>query len=111
MRTNRNKYGNVRSEYKGRTFASKLEATHAQSLDTMRRAKELSQRVVAVIEQYRIPLEVNNKLIGHYVADFYVSFADGHKEIHETKGMKTALYNWKKKHLEAQYVGVKIIEF
>lgn len=105
-----NKYGNVRSEYKGRAFASKLEANHARILDVMRKAKLPEQRVVSVQYQYRIPVVVNNVKVCEYWADFYVLFADGHKEIHESKGAKTDVYKLKKKLVEAIY-GEKIIEF
>lgn len=105
-----NKYGNVRTSYNGRTFDSKKEASHAATLDVMRRAKDPSQKVSSVVYQYRIPIVVNSAKIAHYVADFYVSFADGHKEIHETKGVKTRDYILKKKLVEAIY-GEKILEF
>lgn len=105
-----NKYRNVRTTHNGRTFASKKEASHAATLEAMRRAKDPSQRVSSVVYQYRIPIVVNNAKIAHYVADFYVSFADGHKEIHETKGFRTREYILKKKLVEAIY-GEKIMEF
>lgn len=104
------KYGNIKAEYGGHRFDSLLEANHAKMLDSMKRAKNLSDRVTSVIYQYRIPIKVNNVLCAHYVADFYVSFADGHKEIHETKGFKTDVYILKKKLVEALY-GEKIIEY
>lgn len=105
-----NKYGNTRTEYSGRVFASKLEANHARDLDLMRHAQNPKQKVVAVQEQYRMPIKVNGVLICTYVCDFYVSFSDGHKELHETKGFKTKEYKLKKKLVEAIY-GEKIIEF
>jgi hypothetical protein len=105
-----NKFGNTPTLYKGRRFASQLEASHAAELDMLRRAKDPSQQVKSVEYQYRIPIVMNGIKCGTYVADFYVLFADGHKEIQETKGFKTQLYNLKKKLVEAQY-GEKIIEF
>lgn len=104
------KYGNIKTAYAGRNFDSILEANHAKMLDVMKKAKEPSERVTSVIYQYRIPIKVNGILCANYVADFYVSFADGHKEIHETKGFKTAVYILKKKLVEALY-GVIIIEY
>lgn len=105
-----NKYRNVRTAHNGRMFASKKEAGHAALLDAMHRAKEPSQRVKSVVYQYRIPIVVNGAKIAHYVADFYVMYADGHKEIHETKGFRTREYILKKKLVEAIY-GEKILEF
>lgn len=104
------KFGNIRSQYAGRIFDSKREAGHAAILDAMKRAREPHQRVKSVVYQYRIPVVVNGHKICVYVADFYVMFADGHKEIHEVKGMKTPVYKLKKKLVEAIY-GEKILEF
>lgn len=104
------KYNNVRTAHNGRMFASKKEANHAATLDAMTRATDPSQKVKSVVYQYRIPIVVNGVKIAHYVADFYVMFSDGHKEIHETKGFKTREYILKKKLVEAIY-GEKILEF
>lgn len=104
------KYKNIPIEYKGRRFDSKKEAEHAGFLDMLRKAKEPSQCVKAIEYQYRIPIVVNGIQCAVYVADFYVLFQDGHKEIHEVKGFKTDVYKIKKKLVEAIY-GEKIIEF
>jgi hypothetical protein len=104
------KYHNQPTEYAGRRYASKRESVHAQMLDAMRRAEDPRQRVIAVLPQYRMPLKVNDVLVCTYVCDFYVSFADGHREFHEVKGFKTKEYILKKKFVQALY-GEKIIEF
>lgn len=104
------KYHNVRSEYNGRAFASRKEADHAAVLDALKRATSPNQKVISVEYQYRIPLNVNGTRICFYVADFYVTFADGHKEIQDTKGFQTPVYKLKKKLVEAIY-GEKIVEF
>lgn len=104
------KYGNVKTTYNGQLFDSKREAGHAALLDQLRRATNISERVAAVQSQVKFPIEVNEKKIATYVADFVVRFADGREEIHEVKGMKTAVYRLKKKLIEALY-GVKILEF
>jgi cellobiose phosphorylase len=110
MEVRRGKYNNIHTLYKGKIFSSKLEANHAAELDMLRHAKDIRQRVESVTYQYRIPVVVNNVKICDYYADFYVLFADGHKEIHESKGFKTQIYKIKKKLVEAIY-GEKIIEF
>ena len=50
-------------------------------------------------------------VIGHYVADFkyFCLEAPTGWIVEDVKGVKTALYRWKKKHVEAQY-GVQIVE-
>lgn len=109
-RASGNKFGNVQTTFNGRVFDSKREAGHAAILESMKRAKEPHQRVKSILYQYPIPIVVNNTKIGKYIADFYVSFEDGHKEVHEVKGMKTAVYKLKKRLVEAIY-GYKILEF
>ncbi len=42
------------------------------------------------------------ELVGKYIADF-VYFEDEERVVEDVKGMKTALYKWKKKHVEAEY--------
>lgn len=105
-----NKYKNIRTEYKGRIYASKKEAEHAAELDLMKRAVNPAQRVIKVIPQYRMPLKINKIKIGCYVADLLVTFADGHEEVQDVKGFRTREYKLKKKIVEAIY-NKKIIEY
>ncbi|MGH7239251.1 MAG: DUF1064 domain-containing protein [Candidatus Saccharimonadales bacterium] len=104
------KFNNIKTVYNGRQFDSKKEANHAAILDALRRHKEPKEKVVAVQYQYKIPLVVNGMKVADYYADFYVSFGDGRKEIHDVKGVKTAVYNLKKKMVKAIY-GEDIKEF
>jgi Protein of unknown function (DUF1064) len=104
------KYNATRTSYNDRKFASKKEANHAVTLDLLRVAKDPSQRVEHVEYQYRFPILINGVKVCDYICDFYVTFADGHKEIQEVKGMRTAVYKLKKKLVEATY-GQSIIEF
>lgn len=104
------KYSNVKTEYNGRLFDSKREAGHAALLDQLRRATNPSERVTSIKYQERMPIVVNGKKCAAYIADFVVTFKDGHEEIHEVKGMKTAVYRLKKKLVEALY-DRKILEF
>lgn len=111
----RSKYGNRKTTVDGITFASAKEARRYQELRLLEHANEIRAFVV----QPRFPLCVqrNGALtlmdaveIGAYVADFsYVRVKDGVRCVEDVKGVKTALYKWKKKHVEAQY-GVTIQE-
>ena len=103
------KYRNTRTAYNGRVFASKREATHAATLDMLRRAANVRQRVMSVEYQYRMPIFVNETKVCEYVADFYVTFADGHQEVQDAKGFPTDIYKLKKKLVKAAY-GIDIIE-
>lgn len=46
--------------------------------------------------------------VGVYRADFAYATKDG-TIVEDVKGVRTALYNWKKKHVEIEY-GVRIVE-
>lgn len=105
----KNKYGNVRTEYNGRSFMSKKEADFARRLEHLRHAKNISDRVTKV--EYQVPYKIliKNKLIFHYFADFRVTYADNHQEVIDVKGVRTDVYKIKKKAVEAEY-DIQIIE-
>lgn len=50
-----------------------------------------------------------NIRVGYYVADWTALDRQGRLQILEAKGHRTPLYNWKKKHFEAEY-GLRITE-
>jgi hypothetical protein len=109
---NGHKYGAVRTAVDGVTFASKAEARRYAELKMREKAGEIRDLEL----QPKFPLCVRNRsqydddLIGVYVADFrYREGPNGILRIEDVKGMKTALYRWKKKHVEAQY-GITITE-
>ena len=103
------KYNNVKTEYGGRVFHSKKEAEFAQTLDTLKKAKNLRERVILYTCQSKYPVFINGIKICDYIADFVVTHADGWTEVVDVKGYKTAMYRLKKKMVEAYY-GIKIIE-
>ena len=47
--------------------------------------------------------------IGKYIADFEFYLPNGTRVVEDAKGVRTALYRWKKRHVEAQY-GITIVE-
>lgn len=106
----KSKYRNVRTEYNGRTFASKREAEHAATLDMLRLASDPAKCVLTVEYQVPFKLSVNRVVVAKYVADFVVHFHDGHTEVHDAKGFRTDVYKLKKKMFEAEY-GMKLLEF
>ena len=90
----------------GIRFDSKLEMHRYKQLRLLERAGKISD----LETQVRIPLHVDSQKIGHYVADFrYKMGAEGGVEDTKSSATKTPLYNWKKKHVLAEY-GIKIIE-
>lgn len=95
-------------------YASALEARHAARLKLLMKAKDPKERVITVLEQDKIPLHAHRDtgamvLVGYYVCDFSVLFADERVEYHECKGHPTELWKWKKRHFEAEYPDRKLV--
>lgn len=105
----KNKYGNKKTEYKGIIYDSKKEAEYAIELDRRFFASKPSDRVVLVERQVRYPIQIRGAEICSYFADFKVSYADGHEEVVDVKGVRTDVYKIKKKLVKAVY-GITIIE-
>lgn len=100
-----NKYNAKKTIYNNVTFDSKKEANRAWELDMLKKAGE----VIDIDYQPVFACVVESKKICKYLADFRVTYADGHVEIEDVKGMKTPVYQLKKKLVEALH-GIKIIE-
>ena len=100
----RHKYGAQRTEADGLWFDSKKEARRYTDLKFMERIGEIQSLQL----QMKFPLSVAGVVIGRYVADF-VYFQDGKRVVEDVKGMKTDMYRWKKKHMQAEY-GITIRE-
>jgi len=105
----KSKYGNIKTEYNGNSFMSKKEANYAQTLDLLKKAKNPADQVVSYEIQVPYLIEINNKKICKYLADFKVLYADGHIEVVDVKGFRTNIYKLKKKMVEATY-GIEIKE-
>lgn len=102
-----NKFNAKRTVYAGVTYDSKKEARYAAQLDMQRKAEDPRIRVVGVARQVRYKIVVNGTLIGTYVLDFLVRYADNHKEHIDVKGLRTGaayeLFRLKKKLVETIY--------
>ena len=96
----------------GIRFASKAEARRYAELRLLEKAGqikglELQPRFALMVPERGSGFDVR---IGDYVADFrYREGPKGILKIEDVKGMKTPMYRWKKKHVEAQY-GISIRE-
>lgn len=100
----RSKYGNKKTVVDGITFDSKREAERYGCLKLMLRSGLISDLRLQVPYQ----ISVNGVKVCKYVADFV--YLDGGKEVVEdVKGMKTSIYNLKKKLMKACF-GVSISE-
>ena len=106
MRRNGHKFNAVRTEVDGIKFSSKAEAKRYGELKLLEKAGRISH----IVLQPKYPLYTQkptdtgwqSSVVGHYVADFAYLNANGEQVIEDVKGMKTALYRWKKKHFEMQ---------
>lgn len=113
---NGHKYGAVRTTVDSITFASKAEAKRYGELKLLEKAGE----IIGLKVQPEFSLNAwsadhaDCPKVGVYRADFeyvipgYRPITD-QRVIEDVKGVKTALYRWKKKHFEAQY-GITITE-
>lgn len=110
------KFGNIKVASPEGEFDSKAEFHRWGVLKLM----VLAGEIYNLRRQVRIPLEVDGKRLGVYVADFvYDTFPVPNAEnspllssyavVEDTKGVRTALFKWKSRHFEAQY-GFRIRE-
>jgi hypothetical protein len=94
------KYRNVKTTVDGITFDSAKEARRYSELRLLERAGNLSELVL----QPRFPLVVNGEKICTYVADFsYRPLRSDTPTIEDVKGVKTPIYNLKKRLMKAVY--------
>ena len=113
----KSKYGSIKTVIDNITFDSKREANYYNTLKLLKRAGE----VLKIDLQPEFPYNMYCTVPGindgsrvyakqyKYIADFRVTYKDGHIEIIDTKGFSTAEFKRKKKIIEAIY-GIKIIE-
>ena len=100
----RNKYRAIKTIVDDITFDSKKEARRYVQLKLLVKAG-----VVTTLElQPRYDLIINTVKCGFYKADFRY-FENGKEVVEDVKGMKTPVYNLKKKLIKAIY-GIEIFE-
>lgn len=108
----KHKYGARKTVVDGHTFDSKAEAKRYQELKLLQKAG-----VVKEIElQPRFKLLPTFRKNGvtyrgiDYVGDFLVTYADGHQEVEDVKGVKTPVFQVKRKWFEHLYPELTIKE-
>jgi hypothetical protein len=100
----RNKYRAIKTVVDGIKFDSKKEAGRYKGLRLLEKCGEITELTL----QPRFDLIINDVKCGFYKADFqYVM--DGKTIVEDVKGMKTPVYNLKKKLIKAIY-GIEIFE-
>ena len=108
-----NKYGNVKTKLDGITFDSKLEANRYAELKLLERAGEIQQLKLQPKFTLQDAFEKNGKKYRAivYIADFM--YFDNSKRkwiVEDTKGMKTDVYELKKKLFEYKFKNYEIKE-
>lgn len=112
------KYHAVKTTVDGITFDSAKEARRYQELKLLEKAGKISH--LELQPEYLLGVDDGvfptacKVLLGRYRADFRYrtvpwDYEDPEVIVEDVKGMKTPLYRWKKKHVEAQY-GIVIRE-
>ena len=103
----RSKYGAVRTDAPdGRSFQSRHEAERYWQLRLMEMAGEIRDLELQPV----YVLHVGGVRIGEWRGDFrYQRVRDGVIVTEDAKGMRLALFKWKKRHVEAEY-GIRVIE-
>lgn len=92
----RSKYGAKKTVVDGIKFDSMAEAARYGALKIIQAAGLISELRL----QVRYDITVNGKKICRYIADF-VYIENGKEVVEDVKGMKTPVYNLKKKLMEA----------
>lgn len=115
------KYKNRKTTIDGIVFDSAKEARRWQELKMLEAAGQIARlkrqqkfELITTPTSLRGDVRYNGwvNCVGHYVADFVydeLSPAVTQFVVEDVKGIRTSLYQWKKRHFEAQY-GVKIRE-
>ena len=89
----------------GHTHPSKSEAAKCDDLHAQQRRGEISH----LVREPVFPIIINGKVVCKYIADFQYRMVDsGLLIVMDVKGMRTPVFNLKKKLVEAAYPGTVI---
>lgn len=104
----RSKYNAQKTTVDGITFDSKKEADYYCELRIMKMAGEVIGFEMQVPYELQPKYQRNGKTVRaiKYVADFVVTYADGHVEVVDVKGVRTKEYRLKRKILEYKYPNI-----
>jgi len=102
----RMKYGAKKTECQhGHTHDSKIEARRCDELHVM----EANGEITHLTREPVFSIEINGRHVCKYIADFQYRMADsGLPIVVDVKGMRTPVFNLKRKLVEAAYPGVVV---
>ena len=84
---------------------SKLESNYCDTLSLLVKAGDIKSYEI----QKRFDLTVNGKKVCSHIIDFWVERNDGEYEIHEAKGMETALWKLKYRIFKILYPNINYL--
>lgn len=94
------KYKSIETVADGIKFASKREAFYYQIFKKLEHAGKIKDLIL----QERFNFTLDGKYMFYYKADFsYIDCVDNKKHIYDVKGVRTAVFNLKKKLIEHQH--------
>lgn len=107
-----NKYHNNKCEADGIVFDSVLEKNYYCELKMRRMAGEIKdfELQVPFILQPSFKRNGKTERAIKYIADFVVHYPDGHKQVVDTKGMRTEMFKLKRKMLLYKYPDIDFLE-
>lgn len=96
-----NKYGAKRTEFRGKIYDSKFEASVAQDLETRKLVRDIKDYDT----QYRVECwayrgDGTKAFVVRHKVDFRIHHNDGSFELYEAKGVETTDYKWRRRCLE-----------
>lgn len=96
-----NKYGAKRTEFNGKIFDSKFEASVAEELETRKLAKDIKDYDTQHrVEGWAHLPDGRQGFPFRHKVDFRIHHNDGSFELYEAKGIETDDYKWRRKCLE-----------
>ena len=104
--TKYSKYKSKKTTVDGFKFDSKKEANRYQELKALQREGRITglcMQVPFVLQDAYIRVDGKRIRAIKYIADFVYKDADGNIHVEDVKGMRTAVYNLKKKIFEKRY--------
>lgn len=110
----KHKYSAIQTAVDGIMFPSKKEAARYKQLVLLKAAGDITD--FELQPKYELMPSFRHKATGakiraiNYKADFLVTYPDGHQEIEDVKGMKTDVYDIKKKLFMNRYPELQIKE-
>lgn len=103
----RHKYAAIACDVDGHTFDSRREGRRYLQLRLLEQAGVITDLQLQPVFHLHAQGGVE---VGKYIADFrYTDVATGEKVTEDSKGVRTAIYRWKARHMQAEY-GITVRE-